>query len=213
MATPDDTTATEPRRARAGQKGVALIAVACALAILGVAVGEFSTDATIDAQAAANARDDMQTEFLVRSGANLAQLIIRLQTDLVDKRRGQMAQIGLGDFQIADYAGMFMGAFGGGHDEVDAMAQMLGGFRGDAIKGLGVAVGTFDVQKVKFEYYDWRAKDWKDDWDSTQADGERGRLPERVRITIEIENGEGTGTMKYTTTARPMLQEQLNFFN
>jgi type II secretory pathway component PulK len=130
-------------RKRAGrrQEGVALVAVLCALAILGVAVSEFSTDSTIDAQAAANARDDMQTEFLVRSGANLGQLIIRLQTDLVDKYRKQ-----LGDFQIADYAGMFMGAFGGDREEVDAMAQMLGGFRGDAIKGLGVAVGNFDVQ-------------------------------------------------------------------
>ncbi|HTE56876.1 MAG TPA: hypothetical protein VK698_38755 [Kofleriaceae bacterium] len=123
------------------QEGVALVAVLCALAILGVTVAEFSTDATIDANAAANARDDMQTEFLARSGANLAQLIIKLQTDLVDKYRQQ-----LGDFQIADYAGMFMGAFGGGREEVDAMAQLLGGFRGDAIKGLGVSVGTFDVQ-------------------------------------------------------------------
>lgn len=124
-----------------GQRGVALVAVLCALAILGMVVAEFSTDATIDANAAANARDDMQTEFLARSGANLAQLIVKLQTDLVDKYRNQ-----LGDFQIADYAGMFMGAFGGGREEVDAMAQLLGGFRGDAIKGLGVAVGSFDVQ-------------------------------------------------------------------
>jgi type II secretory pathway component PulK len=129
------------RRKARRQEGVALVAVLTALVILGVTVGEFSVDTTIDNQAAANARDNMQTEFLVRSGANLGQLIIRLQTDLVDKYRRQ-----LGDFQIADYAGMFMGAFGGDREEVDAMAQMLGGFRGDAIKGLGVAVGTFDVQ-------------------------------------------------------------------
>jgi hypothetical protein len=129
------------RKKAARQRGVALVAVLCALAILGVAVGEFSTDSTIDFQAAANARDDMQTEFLIRSGANLGQLILRLQTDLVDKYRKQ-----LGDFQIADYASMFMGAFGGTREEVDAFAQSLGGFRGDAIKGLGVGVGSFDVQ-------------------------------------------------------------------
>src|SRR5205814_588743 len=82
----------------------------------------------------------MQAEFLARSGANLTQLIIRLQTDVVDKYRKQM-----GDFQLTDYAPMFMGAFGGGRDEVDAVAQLLGGFRGDAIKGLGVDVGRFDV--------------------------------------------------------------------
>lgn len=122
------------------QKGVAIIAVLASLAILGGAVAEFSTDTAVDGVSATNARDDMQTHFLARSGANLTQLIIKLQTDLVDKYRQQ-----LGDFQIADYAGMFMGAFGGGREEVDAMAEMLGGFKGDAIKGLGVAVGTFDV--------------------------------------------------------------------
>lgn len=122
------------------EKGVAIIAVLAALAILGGAVAEFSTDTAVDGVSATNARDDMQTHFLARSGANLTQLIIKLQTDVVDKYREQ-----LGDFQIADYAGMFMGAFGGGREEVDAMAEMLGGFKGDAIKGLGVAVGNFDV--------------------------------------------------------------------
>jgi hypothetical protein len=67
-----------------------------------------------------------------------------------------------------------------------------------------------DVEKVTFDYWDWRAKEWKQQWDSTQADGERGRVPTRVRITIEWK-GEG-GTVKYQTTARPMLQEQLGFF-
>ena len=116
------------------------MAVATALAILGMIVSEFSTDTTIESTAAANARDDMQTHFLARSGANLTQLVVRVQTDVVDKYRKQ-----LGDFQITDYAGMFMGAFGGGREEVEAMAAMLGGFRGDAIKGLGVATGRFDV--------------------------------------------------------------------
>lgn len=122
------------------EKGVAIIAVLASLAILGGAVAEFSTDTAVDGVSASNARDDMQTHFLARSGANLTQLIIKLQTDVVDKYRKQ-----LGDFQIADYAGMFMGAFGGGREEVDAMAELLGGFKGDAIKGLGVAVGNFDV--------------------------------------------------------------------
>ncbi|HUS63947.1 MAG TPA: hypothetical protein VMZ28_05350 [Kofleriaceae bacterium] len=122
------------------QRGIALMAVVTALAILGAVVAESTTDTVVDATAAANARDEMHSEFLTRSGANLTQVIIRLQTDLVDKYRKE-----LGDFQLADYAGMFMGAFGGGAEEVDAMAQMLGGFRGDAIKGLGVSVGRFDV--------------------------------------------------------------------
>ena len=130
-----------PSRARHfTQEGVALIAVASTLAILGVMVYEFGTETTTDAIAASNNTAEMQAEFLTRSGANLSQLIIRLQTDLVDKYRKQ-----LGDFQLSDYASMFMGAFGGGKDEVNALAMALGGFTGDAIKGLGVPVGSFDV--------------------------------------------------------------------
>lgn len=70
-----------------------------------------------------------------------------------------------------------------------------------------------NVQRVKFDYYDWKAKEWKDDWDSTQADGERGRLPSRIRITIELENvSGGSEPTKYVTQVRPMLQEELKFF-
>jgi type II secretory pathway component PulK len=119
---------TEQSQQSLSQKGVAIIAVLASLAILGGAVAEFSTDTAVDGVSSTNARDEMQTHFLARSGANLTQLIIKLQTDVVDKYRQQ-----LGDFQIADYAGMFMGAFGGGREEVDAMAEMLGGFKGDAI--------------------------------------------------------------------------------
>jgi general secretion pathway protein J len=74
-----------------------------------------------------------------------------------------------------------------------------------------------DVERVSFEYYDFKDKEWKEHWDSTQADGERGRVPTRVRIVIEIASPDavvgGTGdTIKYTTQARIMLQEELKFF-
>lgn len=70
-----------------------------------------------------------------------------------------------------------------------------------------------DVRRVQFEYWDWKNKEWHDDWDSTQADGERGRLPTRVRITIEVPSGADDGaTVKYQTQARLMIQEELKFF-
>lgn len=72
-----------------------------------------------------------------------------------------------------------------------------------------------DVERVKFEYYDWKDKSWKDHWDSTQADGERGRLPTRVRVTLEIEEEDADGdkeVVKYVTQARVMLQEELRFY-
>jgi len=66
-----------------------------------------------------------------------------------------------------------------------------------------------NIKRVRFEYWDWRDKDWKERWDSTQADAERNRLPTRVRITIEVENEAGK-EFKFTTQARIMMQEALN---
>lgn len=68
-----------------------------------------------------------------------------------------------------------------------------------------------DVEKVEFEYYDWRDKEWKEDWDTTSPAGQKGRLPTRVRITIEVKP-EGGKPVKYTTQARIMMQEELRFF-
>ena len=73
------------------------------------------------------------------------------------------------------------------------------------------------IKKVRFEYWDWKDKQWQETWDSTQADAERGRVPTRVRITLEVEPPPGaspgeTGGAKYVTQARLMLQEELKFF-
>jgi len=124
------------------QKGVALLAASVAIAITSVMVTEFSTNTTIDFYAAANARDSMKAHFLARSAQNLAHLIIRVQTDVIDKYRKY-----LGDIQIADYTGMFLGAFGGSQEEAQDVAALLGTAEGEKIKGLGLEPGnTFDVQ-------------------------------------------------------------------
>jgi general secretion pathway protein K len=120
---------------------MALIVVLSFLTVLVALVTEFSTSSTVNYVSAINARESMRAQFLNRSGANLAQLIIRVQTDVLDKNRKF-----LGDIQLADYTGLFMGAFGGSSDEVKDMSAMLGGFDGEAIEGLGVSAGQFDVQ-------------------------------------------------------------------
>ena len=68
-----------------------------------------------------------------------------------------------------------------------------------------------NVHEVQFEFYDWREQDWRDEWDSTAADGQRGRLPNRVRITVTLENEAGD-EVKFVSQARIMLQEELRFF-
>jgi general secretion pathway protein J len=66
-----------------------------------------------------------------------------------------------------------------------------------------------DVERVAFEYFDPRDNEWQESWDSTGADAENNRLPERVRITVTVKNGDRE--VKYTTQARIMMQEELVF--
>jgi general secretion pathway protein J len=67
-----------------------------------------------------------------------------------------------------------------------------------------------DIEKVSFEYWDWKEAEWKADWNARGADAQRNRLPTRVRITVEVKDG--NDTLKFSTQARLMLQEELNFF-
>ncbi|HUH02774.1 MAG TPA: type II secretion system protein GspJ [Kofleriaceae bacterium] len=67
------------------------------------------------------------------------------------------------------------------------------------------------IQKVSFEYFDWTSEEWRDSWDSTKVDGQRGRLPYRVRIHLEVEGYTGE-TLKFTSTARISMQQELKFF-
>lgn len=136
---------TKPAHRRRGryfsQQGVALMAVTVATAIIGVFVTEFSTNTNVDTFAAKNIESDMKAHFLARSGMNISQLVISLQTGVIDKYRAQ-----LGDIQLGDYVGLFMGAFGGSKEEVEGVAALLGGFAGEELKGLGVPEGSFDVE-------------------------------------------------------------------
>lgn len=67
-----------------------------------------------------------------------------------------------------------------------------------------------DVEKVEFAYWNWQNQEWQDHWDTTQADGERMRLPTRVKITVTFKNPRGED-VKITTEARLLLQEPLTF--
>ena len=65
-----------------------------------------------------------------------------------------------------------------------------------------------DVQAVKLELWNWNDQEWQDTWDTTQADGQRGKLPSRVRITVTIKDHNGKD-YKLTTQARILMQEPL----
>lgn len=67
-----------------------------------------------------------------------------------------------------------------------------------------------DVDKIEFEYFDHTDNEWKSRWDTTAADGEKGRLPTRVRYTITVKNETGA-ERTYVSQARIMMQEELRF--
>lgn len=67
-----------------------------------------------------------------------------------------------------------------------------------------------DVVSVKIEFWNWKNLDWQDTWDTTQADGQKGMLPSRVRITI-VTKDEKDNEYKITSQARIVMQEPLNF--
>lgn len=67
-----------------------------------------------------------------------------------------------------------------------------------------------DIQSAKIEFWNWKNLEWQDTWDTTQADGQKGWLPSRVRISITIKDQDDKD-YKVTTQARIVMQEALNF--
>ena len=132
------------RSPRQRQRGVALIAVLVSVSIILVLVGQFGTNTNIDLIAAANARDQMRSEFLARSAINLSELVIRLQQriDNVKELRGQV--------QITEYADQMLLAFCGGTDEV----QSAVGFSPKSVKGLGADIGTCGIENRSIDTED-----------------------------------------------------------
>jgi hypothetical protein len=67
-----------------------------------------------------------------------------------------------------------------------------------------------NIEKLEIQFWNWKNLEWQDTWDTTQADGQRGWLPSRVKITLTVKNADGA-SIKLSTQARIMMQEQLNF--
>jgi general secretion pathway protein J len=65
-----------------------------------------------------------------------------------------------------------------------------------------------DVVRLKLEYWDARDKQWREEWNTTAADGQPDRLPSRVRITLTVHDERGK-EVPFTTEARIALSEPL----
>ena len=112
-----------------------MLAVIMFVAFATTMLFEFVSTTTLDSFAAANTANGLRAHFHHRSGAALAQIMIRAQVDALDPNRESY-----GNIQLTDQTQFFMGAFGGGREE---LVGLLGERLAADMEGLGTSVGTF----------------------------------------------------------------------
>ena len=128
--------ATERRQ---GERGVALLVVIMAIALITVVVSEFAYNSSVELAAATNFRDELRAQYLLRSSANLARLLFKVQERVVEPHRRM-----LGDLQVPHYAPYLIGAFAQ-KEEAEALGSLLGVDTTGA-KGLGIDAGRVDAE-------------------------------------------------------------------
>lgn len=67
------------------------------------------------------------------------------------------------------------------------------------------------ISRIKFAYYDYKQKDWREDWDTTKADGQT-YLPTQVRISLTVLDERGA-PITFTSIARLHTLEKVDYRN
>jgi general secretion pathway protein J len=67
------------------------------------------------------------------------------------------------------------------------------------------------VRRFELKFYDTTSQQWVDQWDTTQAAGQPGRLPGRVRVLLSIEEGERREERVYQTETPLVMTRVLTF--
>jgi general secretion pathway protein J len=80
----------------------------------------------------------------------------------------------------------------------------------DPLRGGTIDVLVPDVVSFTVRYYDRTQDQWLDTWDTTQAAGQAGRLPSRVRAVLVLRDPDGI-ERRYMTESAPMITEVLRF--
>jgi general secretion pathway protein J len=66
-----------------------------------------------------------------------------------------------------------------------------------------------DVVSMRASFYDSRSNEWRDDWNTTSADGQPNRLPQRVHLELMLKNDLGLNAT-FSTDARLHMDEPLD---
>lgn len=65
------------------------------------------------------------------------------------------------------------------------------------------------VSRLKFAYYDYKQKDWREEWDTTKADGQT-YMPTQVRISLTVLDERGM-PITFTSIARLHVMETVDY--
>ncbi len=66
-----------------------------------------------------------------------------------------------------------------------------------------------DILRLKFAYYDYKQKEWREEWDTTKADGQQ-YLPTQVRISLTVLDERGI-PITFTSIARLHTLERVDY--
>lgn len=101
------------------ERGIALLMVVLAVAILTAVASEFAYNSRVDLELATNQRDELQAHYLAQSGVGLARLLLKFQHQL-------------DSMQIPNIAGMLQGLGGAGGGLSGLLSSLTGGAAGSS---------------------------------------------------------------------------------
>ncbi|MEZ4231927.1 MAG: type II secretion system protein GspK [Polyangiaceae bacterium] len=136
------------RSRRSRERGVALIMVLGALAVLTVMLTEFQTESTADLSSALSHRDSIRAEYAAKSGLNLSRLLLASEPTIRKAAAPIFLLMGGRSFQIPvwEFADLVLGAFndkaGGKRFETLASVRLEEG------ENLGLDGAGFDIKIV-----------------------------------------------------------------
>jgi general secretion pathway protein K len=133
------------RRKRAKERGVALIMVMAAIAVLTVMLAEFQDDTSAEAAAALADRDSVQAEYMAKSAVNLSRLLIAAEPTV----RGAIAPLFAfmkktpPQIPVWEFSDRILGVFSDAEGTADFAATL--GVDPSRGKNLGLPGGRFEL--------------------------------------------------------------------
>ncbi|MEZ4372441.1 MAG: type II secretion system protein GspK [Polyangiaceae bacterium] len=136
------------RKRHSKQRGVALIMVLGALAVLTVMLTEFQTESTADLSSALSHRDSIRAEYAAKSGLNLSRLLLASEPTIRKAAAPIFLLMGGRAFQIPvwEFADLVLGAFN--DKESGKRFETLASVRLEEGENLGLDGAGFDIKIV-----------------------------------------------------------------